>query len=802
MRLISMKIRNFRVLKAVDLHFGDQVIGIIGVNGSGKSSIVEAVSWALYGNQAARSGRDEIKSTFASADEDCEVSLEFSINEEKYRVERRLIGRSQRPDVQLFRGDASESVGVNETKRHVGELLGLDWRGFLTSFLARQQELNTLSSLQPAKRKEHLAGMLGIERLDRAVVKVKEDVKVAAGQIQVLERQMAEIDTIRAAIADLTVRSDKAAAAAEQAETAVGDARAAFDAATASYTEAQEVRSDFDRLEALYVAAVKTKAGLDDRLTELKTELSDLRSFAAEATELEGKLVRLPAARKELEVLQAARNRRELRDQLLRRVAELTAEKEQTDKRLAVVVAEQEQLNTGLADLPASLEADATAALKSLDEARDKYHAKQAERSGLEAQAAQLRKQMASITEFGPESVCDRCLRPLGDDLPGIRSHLQQELDALSDRTNRLDDDRAVLKNDGLRLKEAAAGIESRLALRREMLVRGQGVEKERQQVTAQSAEISGRLEQAQKQLGETGETAIDPVRIEAVVAEVAGLEKDHTRLSGLQGRLTRLEKVEAALSQTVERTATAATEMAVFARDRDGLGFSPEAFRQAGDRFQQDQKILDNARTAQAQAVRELEITATELEGKRQYLARLEKAGEELEQYRDNRFYGEKLGGLLTEFRGHLIARIRPTLAEFSSRLMSDMTDGRYTMVELDEKYNLRVLDSGQYYGVERFSGGEKDLANLCLRLAISEALTEAAGLNRSFVILDEVFGSQDEDRKELIIRGLTNLKHRFPQILLITHIADIKDRVETLIEVEPTGLGWSTVSTNGTSI
>jgi exonuclease SbcC len=180
--------------------------------------------------------------------------------------------------------------------------------------------------------------------------------------------------------------------------------------------------------------------------------------------------------------------------------------------------------------------------------------------------------------------------------------------------------------------------------------------------------------------------------------------------------------------------------------------------------------------------------------------LGRLEKAKADLEEFRAGRYYGEKLAGLFTEFRGFLISRIRPTLADFSSRLMSDMTDGRYTMVELDEKYNLRVLDSGQYYGVERFSGGEKDLANLCLRLAISEALTESAGLNRSFVILDEVFGSQDDERKELIIRGLGNLRHRFPQIMLITHVNDIKDRVESLIEVTPTGYGWSTVSMNGT--
>ncbi|HPC11379.1 MAG TPA: SMC family ATPase, partial [candidate division Zixibacteria bacterium] len=139
---------------------------------------------------------------------------------------------------------------------------------------------------------------------------------------------------------------------------------------------------------------------------------------------------------------------------------------------------------------------------------------------------------------------------------------------------------------------------------------------------------------------------------------------------------------------------------------------------------------------------------------------------------------------------------RARPSS---SARLLAEMTDGRYSMVELDEKYNLQVLDDGQFYGIDRFSGGEKDLANLCLRLAISEALLQSAGIDRSFIILDEVFGSQDDGRKELIVQALTNLTHRFPQIFLITHVGDIRDRVECLIEVAPTGLGWSKVTVRG---
>ncbi|MDP2960571.1 MAG: SMC family ATPase, partial [candidate division Zixibacteria bacterium] len=79
----------------------------------------------------------------------------------------------------------------------------------------------------------------------------------------------------------------------------------------------------------------------------------------------------------------------------------------------------------------------------------------------------------------------------------------------------------------------------------------------------------------------------------------------------------------------------------------------------------------------------------------------------------------------------------------------------------------------------------GDNDLANLCLRLAISLLISESSGVEVSFIILDEIFGSQDAFRKENILKGLAKLKNRFRQIFLITHIDDIKDSVENLITV-----------------
>ena len=155
---------------------------------------------------------------------------------------------------------------------------------------------------------------------------------------------------------------------------------------------------------------------------------------------------------------------------------------------------------------------------------------------------------------------------------------------------------------------------------------------------------------------------------------------------------------------------------------------------------------------------------------------------------------------GLLTEvmdsYRTYLISQIRPALSHHASALFAELTDGKYSEIELDEDYNVLVYDQGTAYSIERFSGGEEDLANLCMRLAISEIITERAGSVFQFIILDEIFGSQDDIRKHNIIKALSGFSSKFRQIFLITHVDDIKQYTEHTIEVSEDDTGASILS------
>ena len=88
--------------------------------------------------------------------------------------------------------------------------------------------------------------------------------------------------------------------------------------------------------------------------------------------------------------------------------------------------------------------------------------------------------------------------------------------------------------------------------------------------------------------------------------------------------------------------------------------------------------------------------------------------------------------------------------------------------------------MDGTQLYPLERFSGGEIDAFNLAFRLSISDVITERLGSELGMVVLDEVLGSQDYQRQISILEGLEALAKNIGQVLMVTHIEDMKNQLQ----------------------
>jgi exonuclease SbcC len=98
--------------------------------------------------------------------------------------------------------------------------------------------------------------------------------------------------------------------------------------------------------------------------------------------------------------------------------------------------------------------------------------------------------------------------------------------------------------------------------------------------------------------------------------------------------------------------------------------------------------------------------------------------------------------------------------------------------------------------------SGGEEDLCNLVLRLAISQMIAERAGQAFSLLILDEVFGSLDETRRGNVVELLRRLNDRFEQVIVITHIEQVREGLDRVLVVRFDEERGTSIVTPGTEL
>jgi len=152
MRVRELSLRNYRVFEEVDLELpGDQVIGIFGPNGGGKSSLVESIAFACYGVDAARTKKNEIRTQGLLTD--CEVRMVFEHGGQQYEVRRSIRGKGHTPEAELFVGGLVLAAGTTEVEAEMRRLLHMDLRVFRASVFAEQKQLDAFSDVTPGKRR-------------------------------------------------------------------------------------------------------------------------------------------------------------------------------------------------------------------------------------------------------------------------------------------------------------------------------------------------------------------------------------------------------------------------------------------------------------------------------------------------------------------------------------------------------------------------------------------------------------------------------------------------------------------------
>jgi DNA repair protein SbcC/Rad50 len=780
MHLRSLSLRNYRVYRAVDLEFPDGLIGVYGSNGAGKSTLIESVRYALYGD--ARTEKSELRS--AGINEDVRVELVFEHEGNSYEVRRVLKGRNLTPDVEVFVNQQLAAKSVRDANAYLARVLGMDQRAFLASVCAQQKELTTFATMIPADRRRLVLDLLGVSPIERALARVREETRDSRTAAGAARAQLPDLPAAEAAAAEAareleatSSAAQRAGAAAEAAQTGLAEAEAACATAEAAARRLDELR----QRAAMGRAEATSHRREAERHEQRAVEADALGPRVAAA---EARMAELAVAAAPLADLERAREVQVERQALLRGLDD--ARKREQVARRALAEAEREA-----ADLAEMVEAIKTAEQviekveHALLEARER-HAKASEVLGASAERLKAATAVAErYTSLDAGSPCPTCGQPLGEAFAQVAAKHAEEL-----ATAKAAHDEAV------ELRGAAVDAGKQLAARRAEL---KGELERARAAEHRATRAAARIEDAQQAIKVIGEEVAERERELERLSDPGFDLEAHQRakraaeelqqvaldLRELRGRAEQAE-VERKLAKEAlaradeadERAAAVETEAEALREAERELGAARERVRQAGELARRTHGEHERAAEALAAARRRQADREREL-------ATARARHEEVVALEEHAAYLARLVDLMAAFRLHLVSRLGRRLSVEAAGLFAELTDHEYQDLVVDpEDYSIRIADAGVEHELARFSGSENDLASLSLRVAVSLVIAEGAG-ELGLLVLDEVLGALDRERRGRMLAALTTLQGRFRQVLLVTHNDEVKDLLPAAIEV-----------------
>ncbi|HEY0351036.1 MAG TPA: SMC family ATPase, partial [Gemmatimonadales bacterium] len=722
MQLNRLRLVNFRQHANTEIEFGPGLTGIIGPNGAGKTTLLEAIAWAMYGMPAARGSRETLRRRGAPPKARVEVEIDFTLGAHQYRIVRSL------SQAELYQdGDPSAIANsIGTVTERVTRLLGMTRDEFFNTYFTGQKELAVMAAMSAPERAQFLSRVLGYERL-------------RAGQDRLKEKRSAlraRLDALRAGLPDLAELDEAQRLAEERLASAQKSESSAAGSREAAEQRLAEIRPQWQRLQQLRetALALATELRVADhqatasiqRIARLEQENLELEVAHQQLDELARQLSPLPVLREEVKVLErqaeSDATRRSYRAQLDEVRSHLTS----IDERVSHIPSRRsvedatDRVNGARAALTAAtLEAEEQRTVW----VRDTQDAK-TKRQGLLDQYQDLRDQRQRIVNAGADGVCPTCARPLGAEFAKVLDLLDRQIEEVrsngnfyKQRIEQLHQEPASLmeiERRRLELEQELSHATAELGRLNAHAHDADPLREEQNRLVLRVGELEGMLGQLSG--------SYDQDRHQAVLRETRALEPLALRAERLRAVAERSEEVSAELESARAAGAEILARMEELRARVGALDYSETIYHQireaegGAERIRQESELaLVRARGESASAREAVDAVVRRRTERTERERAANQTATELALH-------QELDRALTDLRNELNASLRPDLSELASGFLSDLTEGRFSELELDEDYSATVLDNGDPQAV--ISGGEEDVTNLAFRLAISQMI------------------------------------------------------------------------------
>ena len=395
--------------------------------------------------------------------------------------------------------------------------------------------------------------------------------------------------------------------------------------------------------------------------------------------------------------------------------------------------------------------------------------------------------QIAQIQKIGKGSNCPTCTRPLLEEYDRVIDNLsstvlliqKEKIDKLNLELSKFENSKGVSERQKEELNKQVQELSKEIAV----------IETKQKDLLAANThckEVKDKGIENKNELEKLLEFTYDENYHKNLVQKEQILRPKYESYKTLQTIIQRVPSVQKELDEIVKAVQEQSRAFANKELDIKAVVYDETNHKVKIEEFTSLQKqkdellsAINNLKVQISQLDGEVKTIQTALDANNKHQEKLLKKQQDLMDY-------EKIKLSLSEFKTKLNSKIAPRISQIASHMYSQITKGKYQHIEADNDFDFYIYDDGKRFPIERFSGGEIDLANLVLRIAISKTLGELNGsANIGFLAFDEIFGSQDDSRRMEILEAFHTIKEQYRQIFLISHEMEIKEMFERVVEV-----------------